>query len=599
MAVVNVDPDELRRLVGREMSRDEIKEELFGLGVEYEGESADGEMKFEVVPDRPDRLSVEGLARSLRLQLGLESGVYVPDVQPSDYTIEVDPSVEDVRPYITGAVVENVNLSGDTLDSIIQLQEKLHATLGRRRNKGAIGVHDLTMLKGKKIRYRAIEPGEDTFVPLAIGSEAEGSALEEMTPEEVMERHPVGSDYADILEGMERVPAIYDAIGLFSFPPVINSKRTEVTENTRDLFIEMTGTDQWTVDKMLNVLIYTLDSRGCDIKRVDVKYPGRTEPKPDLFTKVKAVKHGRIEDVLGVELDEKEVRELVGRAGLDVENVRGCPDDGEGDLEYDVRVPPYRTDVMHPLDVVDDVGRAYGFNSLEPRYPDVSTVGGLSTETRLEDAVRGQLVGLGFQDLLNFVLTDPSTNYRDMRLEEGRGDVVEAVGGGEDAEDVMSGEDEGYGSSVNQAGGVHIENPYSEEFSMMRSWLTPSLVEVLSNNTHREYPQKLSEVGVCATKSEDENTGVSEDVHAAAVVCGADAGYENVKSTLSSLVGDFDSTLETPATEHPSYIPGRVADVVIDGETCGVIGEIHPEVLAENEVRLPAAGFEFGIEELR
>ena len=555
MAVVEVELDELNRLVRRDMSREEVIDELFSLGVEFEGKAKDG-LQFEVVPDRPDRLSVEGLARSLRYQLGDDRGVRVPNVAKSDYKIRVEGVTE--RPYVVGAVVRNVDLSGGVLDSLIQLQEKLHATLGRRRSKGAIGVHDLTMLKGEEVVYRDVAPDGDTFVPLEIGD----AQAREMTPGEVMEDHPVGKEYARVLEGAERVPAIYDDIGMFSFPPVINGKRTEVREDSRDLLVEMTGTDEWTIDKMLNILVYALSDRGATIEEVEVEYEDRRTLKPDLETESKTVTHERTESILGVELENDEVIDLLERSGMDAD-----AHESDGETKYDVTVPPYRTDVMHPLDVVDDVGRAYGFDEMEPRYPDVSTVGGLTDSTRLENAVRKQLVGLGFQDLLNFVLTSPEECYGSMRL-----DVPDDA--------------------------VRVENPYSEDYSVVRGWLLPSLVSVLANNTHREYPQNLAEVGFCA-RQDDDNTGVCEKTHVAGVVCGTEAGYEAAKSRLVSLAEDFDATVETPATEHDSFIDGRVADVVIDGDDVGVIGELHPEILAESEILQPAAAFEFDIDALR
>jgi phenylalanyl-tRNA synthetase beta chain len=146
---------------------------------------------------------------------------------------------------------------------------------------------------------------------------------------------------------------------------------------------------------------------------------------------------------------------------------------------------------------------------------------------------------------------------------------------------------------------VRIPNPYSEDYNVVRSWLLPSLVSVLANNTHREYPQNLAEVGFCAVQDEDENTGVREETHVAGVVCGSDAGYEEAKSRLTSLVEDFDATVETPSTEHSSFIDGRAASIVIDGDDVGVIGELHPEILAEREILQPAAAFEFEIDALR
>ena len=150
MPTVEIDPDELRELTGHdEKSDDELREDMFALGLEYEGETDDGEFELEFAPDRLDRLSVEGVARSLRYQYGDDRGVYVPNTNDADWTIEVDSDVPDERPYVTGAVVRGLDMDEAALESLIQLQEKLHATMGRQRAKGAIGVHDLTMLKGQ------------------------------------------------------------------------------------------------------------------------------------------------------------------------------------------------------------------------------------------------------------------------------------------------------------------------------------------------------------------------------------------------------------------------------------------------------------------
>mgnify|MGYP002760372966 CR=1 FL=1 len=272
MPVVDVDPDELRTLASvQDKSDAELKDDLFGLGLEFEGETDDGEFELEFAPDRLDRLSVEGIARSLRYQYGHDRGVYVPNTNDAEWVIEVEGQPEE-RPYVTGAVVRGLDMGDDALESLIQVQEKLHATMGRNRAKGAIGVHDLTMLKGapataegranKSIRYTSVAPTEDTFVPL--DSDAE------MTPAEVLDQHPTGETYADLVRSFDRYPAIYDDIGLFSFPPVINGKRTEVDEGSRDLLVEMTGTDQWTIDRMLAIVCYALEARGGRIEEVDI-----------------------------------------------------------------------------------------------------------------------------------------------------------------------------------------------------------------------------------------------------------------------------------------------------------------------------------------
>ncbi len=573
MPVVDVDPDELRQLVGTDKDDDELREDMFALGLEFEGWTEDDEFQLEFAPDRLDRLSVEGIARSLRYQYGTDRGVYIPNTNTAEWTIEVDgPPAE--RPYVTGAVVRGLEFDERSLESLIQIQEKLHATMGRQRAKGAIGVHDLVALKGtagtggeKTIRYTSMDPDEERFVPL----ESEDG----MTPREVTESHHMGSQYADLVADFEEYPAIYDDIGLFSFPPVINGRRTEVSEDSRDLLIEMTGTDQWTVDHMCNIVCYALSARGGTVERVTVdytedtpgEYAGQTLDRPDFSVKTKTVAHERIESIIGVEFDSGTVLDSLERAGLDGE----FDEDAE---TYEVEIPPYRVDVIHPLDVIDDIGRAYGFNNLEPTYPDVSTVGGRHERSRLEDATRDTLVGLGFEDLLNFHMISTEENYDRLGVEAG----TDVLGGGDP---------------------VTIREPYSEAYEILRTWALPSLLLVLENNTHREYPQHLSEIGLAAQLDEGENTGVTEHQTVAGVLADTEASYEDARGRLQALAQAFDVELATPPTEHPTFISGRTAEVVLDGESAGVIGEVHPKVLVEHDLELPVAAFEFELDALQ
>ena len=614
MPVVEVDPDELKSLASAEdKSEEELKSDLFSLGLEFEGETDDGAFELEFAPDRLDRLSVEGIARSLRYQYGHDRGVYIPDTNGAEWAIAVDDSVPEERPYVTGAIVRGLDLDESRLESLIQLQEKLHATMGRDRAKGAIGVHDLAMLKGasprddaddngpqKTITYRGVEPDGDRFVPLDDDADR--------TPADVLETHPTGDTYGDLVADLDRYPAIYDDIGLFSFPPVINGKRTEVDEGSRDLLIEMTGTDQWTIDRMLTIVCYALDARGGQIEAVDVRYPDRTLSRPDLSTDTKRLEHDRIETTLGIDLPGTEVVDLLERAGLDAEtdgetterNVGQTDDDveiervprraeepdtapadpadaagGTADdgLVYEVEIPPYRVDVLHPMDLVDDIGRAYGFNDLEPRYPDVSTVGGRHERSRLEAATRDTLVGIGFEDLLNFHLTNEAELFDRMSLSPD----ADALGAREPPT---------------------ITEPYSEAYTVVRTWALPSLLSVLENNTHRAYPQDLAEIGLVAGVDDDEPTGVAEHRSVAGVLARTDASYEDAKASVAAVARAFGVTLETPPTEHPAFVSGRTAEIVFDGESVGVVGEIHPRVLVEHDLELPVAAFEFRLDGL-
>ena len=595
MVVVDVDFEELRRLTGQEEKSDEeLKTDLFALGLEYEGETEEGLQQLEFAPDRLDRLSVEGIARSLRYQYGEDRGVYVPRTNSPEWHYEVEESVPEERPYVTGAIARGVNLDEAALDSLIQLQEKLHATMGRDRVKGAIGIHDLVMLKGgtagseeNAISYRGVEPEEDTFVPL--------DADAELSPGEVLSEHPTGREYAPVVADYERLPAIYDEIGLFSFPPVINGRRTELEVDSTDLLIELTGTDQWTIDRMGAILCYALAARGATIEEVIVEYPDRELIRPDFGVEAKRLTHERIETVLGIDLVSEDVIDLAERSGLDAEvtgSEGGSGTDGRGSAEnptYEVSIPPYRQDMLGPLDLIDDLGRAYGFNDLEPRYPRVSTVGGRHERSRAERKIRETLVGLGFEDLLDFHLIGEQENYDRMGLT--------APDTGENATDEASEtrEDQPLGGAVP----ARIREPYSEDYEILRTWALPSLMIVLENNTHRSYPQDLAEIGLAAQQDESENTGLAEFRTVGAVLARTDASYEAARSRLAALCRAFGVELETPPTDHPSFISGRAAEVRIDGAPVGVIGEIHPEILIEHDLEVPVAAFEFRLDALQ
>jgi len=181
---------------------------------------------------------------------------------------------------------------------------------------------------------------------------------------------------------------------------------------------------------MCNIVCYALGA-GATIEQVEVNYAdGATAPseygaelvRPN-FDDEKSVSHDRIDP------PRRRLRTRRDRRLLRARRPRRLlhPRRGRDLRGRDSAVPRRRAP---PLDLVDDVGRAYGFDNLEPRYPDVGTVGGRHERSRLEDAVRTSLVGLGFEDLLNFHMTSGTENYDRMNLEAGS----DAFGGGNPVE---------------------------------------------------------------------------------------------------------------------------------------------------------------------
>ena len=177
------------------------------------------------------------------------------------------------------------------------------------------------------------------------------------------------------------------------------------------------------------------------------------------------------------------------------------------------------------------------------------------------------MVGMGFTEVMNFILTNARVHYELMRLQPGRP--------------------------------VKLANPVSAEYSMLRELLLPGLMANLAVNVKERYPQKLFEVGDVVLRAEEVETRARREPHLAAVIAHSRAGYAEVKGCLDALMralGVRDWSVR--ATEHPSFLPGRVAEVLVASELVGVVGEVHPEVLVNFGLENPVAALELSLRPL-
>jgi len=252
---------DLMGLLDGDIGLDHLAQAIPMLGVDLE--SADDEkLSVEVFPNRPDMLSVEGFARALNGFLGLCVGAPKYDVCDSGFVLEVDSSVDGIRPAVVAAAAYNVRMDDYTVKSVMDIQEKLHLTHGRNRAKVAIGAHDLDKVSFPVV-YEAVDPDSRSFIPLELG--------QELTLRKILSKHPKGRDYAWTLEGKELYPLFTDAKGhVLSFPPIINGEHTRLTPQSENVFIEMTGTDQRACKLALNIFLTALADRGAKIASVDV-----------------------------------------------------------------------------------------------------------------------------------------------------------------------------------------------------------------------------------------------------------------------------------------------------------------------------------------
>ncbi|MBD3262102.1 MAG: phenylalanine--tRNA ligase subunit beta [Candidatus Altiarchaeales archaeon] len=262
MPQVEYDTKELIRLLGRELEVEELKIHIPMMGVDL-GSVDEQSINVEVFPNRPDMLSIEGFARALKGYLNIEAREVKYETISGDLKVFVEAGVKRVRPSISCAAAKNIDLTEQSLISLMQVQEKLHTTHGRNRRKVAIGVHDLDKIK-PPLTYKVASPEDASFTPL------EGNKPQNL--KQILRSHPKGTEYSDILSGFEKYPLIVDCEeNVLSFPPIINGEKSKVASETRNLFIESTGLNQKAVNQAVNIIATSLSDRGAVIEEVEIE----------------------------------------------------------------------------------------------------------------------------------------------------------------------------------------------------------------------------------------------------------------------------------------------------------------------------------------
>jgi len=555
MPKFDVSKADLERLIGKTFTVEEWEDLFLYAKCELDDVwEENGEIYFKADSkdtNRPDLWSAEGIARQIRWALGFERGLPKYDVEESGVTVYVDGKLKDIRPYGVYAIVEGLSLDEEALKQMINLQEKVALTFGRRRREVAIGIFDFDRVK-PPIYYRAAEKSEK-FVPLGFE--------EELTLEEIIEKHEKGREYGHLIKDRPYYPLLVDSEGkVLSMPPIINSEITgRVTTETRNVFVDVTGWDLKKIMLALNVVVTALAERGGKIKSVRVVYPDFEVETPDLTPKSFEVELDYIKRLMGLKLSDGDVRNLLERMMYDVELV-----DGKARLLY----PAFRDDIMHARDVLEDVLIAYGYNEIEPEEPKLAVQGRGDKFIEFEDAVRELMVGFGLQEVMTFNLTNRDNQYTRMNLP--------------------------CGDYFNHppAELVEIENPISPKWSALRVWLIPSLLDFLSQNTHEEYPQKIFEVGKATLIDESRETKTVSESKLAVALAHPRVTFTEAKEILESAMRHLGFEYGLEEIEHPSFIPGRVGRIIVNGKEIGIIGEIHPAVLENWGIEMPVAAFE-------
>ncbi|TET72418.1 phenylalanine--tRNA ligase subunit beta [Candidatus Bathyarchaeota archaeon] len=547
MPVIDVNLEDLRGLLGVDVTIDELRDRLPMMGTSWEGETDEG-FQLEVFPNRPDLLSIEGLARAYASFTGLRTGLREYEVKEAGYEVNVEEKVEGVRPYFVTAVVKNVDFDDSLIRSVIQMQEKLHVTHGRRRRKVAVGLHNLEPIQFP-VTYTT-KPPDFKFRPL-------GERFEKDLTQILTEMH-TGREYAWTVEGFEEYPMILDSKGMvLSMPPIINGEYTRIDEATRDIFIDVTGTDLKAITEVLNIIVTTFADRGAEIYAVENHYyDGEALKTPDLGPREMALDNDYVNGTLGMEFTSEETAALLGKMGHDA--ILGD--------KLIVKVPSYRTDIMHPMDLVEDVAIAYGYGDFVPEIPDIASEAGEDPLEVYSRGLRNFLVGYGLQEVVTFMMSNREKLFRRMMLPE------EPI--------------------------AETENPKMEGYTCLRNMLLPSLMKVLAANKHHPFPQNIYEVDDVVLLDESTETGASSARRLAIVLCHARANFSEVKAMMNSILENLDVEVEIEDGGIDCFIEGRRYVANADGVPLCWAGELKPEVLVNWELEMPVAALEMDIDKL-
>lgn len=530
---------------------------------ELKGHNPDtGELRIELQDsNRPDLWCCEGIARQIRIkQEGKPRAYACFNERPAGALprLEVAPGLEAIRPYVAACTAVGYRVTEDGLTQLIQTQEKLADIFGRKRRTVSIGLYRLPRITFP-VTYDLVTPDEFRFTPLGMDAM--------MTPAEILMVHPKGLEYGGILSGCDRVPLLRDVKGLvLSFPPIINSRDVgEVRAGDSELFVEVTGTDIKMVVLTLNILAANLADRGATVTPVEIHYPVKTElgkicVTPMNFGEPRTIPLATIEAALGEPLGREVISGSLAAYGYDVK---------AGAAAVTVQLPPYRNDFLHAVDVVEDVAISRGYGRFEPVMPSQFTVGNLSRLEQLADRVRNLMIGMEFQEVIANIMGSRANLCDRMRVE---------------------------GTSWGRV--VEVDNVMSQNYACLRQWVAPSLLQVEAASGRAFYPHRLFEVGEVAIPDENADVGSRTVTTLGALIAHAQAHFSELHSCLDLLLYYLDRPYQLEALDHPSFLTGRAGRILSEGRTVGLLGEIHPEVLEQWQIGMPAVALELDLQQL-
>jgi phenylalanyl-tRNA synthetase beta chain len=536
LPVVALETGRFSELVGAD--REKILDRLPYIGLDIESVEID-RIRVEYSPNRPDFGTDYGIAKALRGLLGLELGLKRYEVYPSKIAVSVDPKLSSVRPFIACAIADGLDFDDEDIRQLISLQEDLHNGLGRRRKMVAIGMHDISSLV-PPMQYRAADPSF-RFLPLGETSL--------MRLDQILAETETGKTFGRILAGYKHFPILNDSKGtVLSFPPIVNGSATKVTSDTKSMFIDVTSMEMPAGDDVLAIITTTLADMGGKIGSVKVNYQEGARDTPDLSPSRVALDARLINQVTGLELSGKQIVDCLRKSRLDVSG-------------RSVLIPRYRIDILHPVDIAEEVALGYGIDAIEAEYPPSKEPGSLNRINVGLDRVSESVAMAGFIETMNFDLVDVASLYTKFsRSPDSR---------------------------------IEVENPRTVEHSVLRDSILPSLMAALSRNVQATYPQRIYEVGRVFLR---DGSKVVERPRLSALAAHSSSSFSEAKMYLEALaLTQLGESIQTRPAGHWAFAEGRSAEVLVKKQGIGYMGEVRPTALAAFGLDVPVAGYEIDL----
>ena len=550
MPTVSVQRDLLFERIGRTFTDSSFDELCFQFGIELDEVLEESNQpvvyKIEIPANRYDMLSLEGISRALAVFLETKATPkYQVCVPEKKIRLEVSPSVKSVRPVVVAAVLRGIKFTETSYQSFIDLQEKIHGGIGRRRQIVSMGTHDLDTVKGPTFKYEALDPASFSFIPLNQKECVDGRGMVKLYDSDIKIKK-----FLPLIRDSPLFPVIRDSTNLImSVPPIINSDHSKIRLETKNVFIEVTGTDRTKAMIALNT-ICTDFAEYCEaVEAVEVVYESGTSLTPEFDSRTLTVSMPYINKAIGIAISPEEASRLLSRMCLQAKV-------GKEDLH--VTVPVFRSDIFHACDVMEDVAIAYGFNNIPKALPPTTSVGSVLPINQLSDALRLEVALAGFTEVLTLTLCSRAENFTLLRLED------------------------------DPQGAVALSNPKTAEYQVVHTSLIPELLKTLACNKHMPLPLRLFTVADVCLIDESGDTGARNERRLCALFAGQQgSGFELIHGLLDRLMAMLDvkpDGYRIQPSSIPTFFEGRQAEVIYNGKKVGAFGIVHPEVLKGFEV---------------